>query len=141
VKDIGASIRSVYSSLLAGITYDGKAVPFFTEEPYVTVPGNFIVLLAIDQDEQNNDRRFVTNAVVTLDIVTKGNMKNDRTAVDAISSSVLQALLPDTYVNRNTTDFQVMIRSCSSPGYIHAIDGTIHIQRKILRINNHLIQK
>jgi site-specific recombinase len=141
VKDIGASIRSLYSSLLAGITYDGKAVPFFTEEPYVTTPGAYMVLLSVDQDSENNDRRFVNNAIVTIDIVTKGNMKNDRSAVDSIANSVLNALLPDTYVDRDTTDFKVMIRSASSPGYIHAMNGTVHVNRKILRINNHLIQK
>jgi len=141
MKDIGATIRTVYTSLLSAITYGGQAVPFFTAEPWATTPDYFIVLQNIEQGEENNDQRYVTNATVTLDVITKQNMANSRDAVDAIADQILAALLPGTYVDRSTTDHQVMIRSVSSPGYISSQNGSVRIQRKILIIDNHLIQK
>jgi hypothetical protein len=141
MKDIGASIRSIYSTLLAGITYGGNSVPFYDAEPLVTTPDNYIVLNAMDQSDANNDQRFVSEVIVTLDVVTKANMLNSRAAVDAISNSVLQALLPNQYIDHEDADFQIMITRARSPGYIHTQDGTVHINRKILRIVNRLNQQ
>ena len=141
MKDTGATLRSVYSSLLGAISYGGKSVPFYAEEPMNTVPDNYIVLTSIDSIDQSNDARFVHDITVTLDIVTKMNMKNSREAADSISNSVLNALFPTPYVDRETADFQVMIRQSTSPGYIRDVDGSANRIRKILRITNHLIQK
>ena len=141
MKDIGASIKTIYSTLLSGITYNSVAVPLYTEEPFETTPDNYIVLLSTDQNENNNDQRFANEVVQTIDIVTKENMRNSRTAVDAISNSVLQALLPSSFVYREDSDFEIFIISASSPGYIHTQDGSIHINRKLLRIVNRLTQK
>ena len=140
MKDIG-QIRGVYSSLLSAITYNTVSVPVFTEEPFATCPDNYIVLLSTDQTDNSNDTRWSHEVVQTIDIVTKGYMINNRDVVDAIASSVLEALLPDTFVERFSTDFKIHIINASSPGYLHSQDGSIHINRKILRIVNHLIQK
>lgn len=141
MKDIGATIRTVYTSLLGALSYGGQAVPFYTAEPWATTPDFFVVLQNIEQGEENNDQRWVTNATVTLDVITKQNMANSRDAVDDIANQILVALLPNTYVDRETADHQVMIRSVSSPGYIAGQSGSVRIQRKILIIDNHLIQK
>jgi hypothetical protein len=141
MKDIGATIRTVYTSLLGAITYAGQAVPFYTAEPFETTPNFFIVLQNIEQSEENNDQRWVSNATVTLDVITKQNMANSRDAVDNIAGQILTALLPNTYVDRSTADHQVMIRSVTSPGYVGSQNGSVRIQRKILIIDNHLIQK
>lgn len=141
MKDIGASLRAHYSTLLAGITYNGVSVPFYDAEPFETTPSNYIVLLGTDQDEDNNDSAFVNEVLVTLDIVTKQNMRNSRDAVDSIAYDVLEALIPNNYVDAFDADFQIQILSASSPGYLHTQDGSVHINRKVLRINNRLIQK
>lgn len=141
MKDTGQALQTLYSSLLSGITYNGKAVPFFTEEPFSAAPDYYIVFSGTDSTDQSNDNRFVHDVVVTLDIVTKTNMKNTRAAADAISNSILAILFPNSYVDRSTTDFTVMIRTMSSPGYLRDVDGSANIVRKILRITNHLIQK
>jgi hypothetical protein len=141
MKDIGRTISTIYSTLLGSITYGGKAVPFYTEEPWKTTGDNFIVLLNIEHTPDNNDQRFVANATVTLDVVTKQSNNNSRAAADGIASAVLQALLPGTYVDREDADFQVMIRDARSTGYIRSQNGSTNINRKILTINNHLTQK
>jgi hypothetical protein len=140
LKDTG-SLRTVYSGLLSAITYNSVSVPVYTEEPFVTTPDNYIVLSSIDQTDNSNDTRWSHEVFMTIDIVTKGYMINSRSAADSISNSVLEALLPTSFVVRENTDFTIHIINATSPGYIHTQDGSVHINRKILRILNHLIQK
>jgi hypothetical protein len=141
LKDTGATIRSIYSGLLAGITYNSVSVPVYTEEPLKTCPDNYIVLLSTDQTDLSNDTRWSHEVFQTIDIVTKANMINSRTAVDSITNSVLEALLPTSFVVREDTNFTVHIINATVPGYIHSQDGSVHINRKIIRVLNHLIQK
>jgi hypothetical protein len=138
MKDIGASLRTIYGTLLSAITYGGSDVPFYDHEPYVTTPKNYIFFQGYNFGSDNNDQHFVSEGTVTLQVVTKSNMKNDKTACDAIANSVLQALLP--YVDRFDAYFQIEITGAELPGDIHSQDGTVHINRKILNINNRLNQ-
>jgi hypothetical protein len=140
MRDHGKDIRDLYSTLLASITYAGKSVPFYDAEPFESVPENYIVLASMDSSDVGTDNSFNHEVTVTLDIVTKANMRNNRDAVDEIANSVLQVLFPDPYVDRLTSNFQVMIRTVTSPGYLRDEDGPVQIQRKLLRINNHLTQ-
>jgi len=134
-------LRGIYETLLTGITYNSVSVPVYTEEPFETTPANYIVLLSTDQNEVSGDTRRSHEVTYTIDIVTKQNMRNSRDAADAIANSVLSVLLPETFVVREDNDFTVHIISASSPGYIYSKDGSIQINRKILRILNHIIQK
>jgi hypothetical protein len=136
MKDIGSTIRTVYTSLLA-VTYNGQSVPFYSGEPYETTPENYIYINSIDQAQDNNDQRYANEVVVTLDVVTKTNMANDKTAVDSISNSVLTAVVGQIV---DTVDFQVHIINATS-NYLHQQDGTIHINRKLIRIFNRITQK
>lgn len=140
MKDTGV-IRSFYSSLLTGITYNSVSVPVYTEEPFATVPDYYIVITSVDQNPDNTDSSWASEVVVTLDVVTKQNMQNSRAAVDSISNSVLNVLLPNSFVVRADSDFQLFIINVSSPGYLHSQDGTIHINRKILRVLNRITEK
>lgn len=134
MKDVGKFIRDTYTSLL-NVTYNGQSVPFYTEIPYETTPENYIYINSVDQTDDNNDQRYVNEVVVTLDVVTKQNMRNNKDAVDAISSSVLQALMGQ--IVRG--EFEIHIINATS-GYLHEQDGTIHINRKLLRIFNRITQ-
>lgn len=140
MKDIGASLRTIYGTLLSAITYGGSDVPFYDHEPYVTTPSNYIFFQGYNFGNDNNDQHFVSEGTVTIQVVTKRNMKNDKSACDAIANSVLQALLPQPFVDRFDADFQIQILSAEQPGDIHSQDGTVHINRKILTINNRLNQ-
>jgi hypothetical protein len=141
MKDIGASVRAAYATLLSGITYNSKSVVFYDDEPFETVSDYHIVLTSIDQTNAGTLTSWAHDVVVTLDVVTKENMRNSRAAVDAISQLVTQALIGNYHKLVENADFQVHIFGASSPGYLHEQDGTVHINRKILRINNRLTQK
>ena len=140
MKDIAASIRAIYSALLGGLSYGGVNVPFYDAEPLVSTPEAYVALLSITQIPTNNDQHFVSDAIVTLDVVTKANMVIDRNAVDNISNQVLEALLPTAYQDQNDGVFQVMVRDASSPGYLRSQIGSVQTVRKILNFNNHLVQ-
>jgi hypothetical protein len=140
MKDTGKAIGQVYTALLGSLSYDGQAVPFYLEEPNEVVPDYYVVLQNITGSDDNNDYRFATETVATLEIVSKDNMRNTRVHVNAISESILQALLPRTLVSRFADGFQVIIKAATSPGYLHQVDGSVHTNRKILRITNRLTE-
>lgn len=140
MKDVGAALRTLYSTLLAAVTYGGQPVPFYNEPPLHTTPDNYILLSDINQQPTNNDQHYVSDVQVTLDIVTKANMRIDRDAADAISNTILGVLLPNTNTDRVTADFQIGVRDVTSPGYIRGQNGSVHTVRKILIFNNHINQ-
>jgi hypothetical protein len=140
MKDVSIPVHQVYASLLGALSYDGQSVPFYQEEPNEVTPDYYVVLQNITSTEDNNDFRFVSEAVATLEIVSKDNMRNTRSHVDQISQSILGLLLPRTLVNRFAAGFQVIIKAASTPGYLHQVDGSIHTNRKILRITNRITE-
>ena len=141
MRDFGATIRNIYTGLLSGLTYDGQSVVVYGSEPYVTTDDNYVVLTAVDATQKNNDQTFVSEAVVTIDIVTRQNMANDRSVADNISDQILQALLPNSYADQTDSLFRVQIIYAEGAGYLHESDGTISVNRKFLRIFNRIIQK
>jgi len=139
MKDPAESITNIYAGLLGGLTYGGQAVPFFTSEPWQTVPDYFVTLQNIEMSPENDDARFRSVATVTLDIVTKMTGQNTRTQANAIATQILQALLPGT--GHQDGDFDVWIREASSPGFLHSQKGPVNINRKILNIDNYITEK
>ena len=139
MKDPAATISNIYASLLGALSLGGQPVPFFTEEPWQTTPTNFVTLQNIQILPSNDDARFRSVATVTLDVVTKGTGGNSRAAANAISTLVLQALLPGT--GHQDGDFDLWIREASSPGYLHSQKGPVNINRKILVIDNYITEK
>jgi hypothetical protein len=139
MKDPAGAISSIYATLLGSLTYASKPVPFFTEEPWSTPPAHFVTLQNIEFSPDNDDARFRSIATVTLDIVTKHSGQNTRAAANDIADQILQALIPNT--DLGDSSWQLWIREASSPGFIHSQNGPANINRKILIINNHIIQK
>ena len=141
MRDFGRTIRTLYATLLSSVSYDGQNVPLYTSEPYVTTPDNWMVLTAVDAGQANNDQQFVSEASVTLEIISRQNMANDRGIVDDIADAVLQALLPGTYADQQDSLFKVQIIYAEGGGYLQEKDGSLSIQRKIIRVFNRIIQK
>jgi hypothetical protein len=98
-----------------------------------------VTLQNIDWTPDNDDTLWRSNATVTLDIVTRTSGRNTREIANAIANQVLQALLPQT--DLGDAEWQLWIREASSIGFIHSKNGPVQINRKILAINNHIIQK
>lgn len=131
----------MYATALSGITYAGKAVPLYKSEPVVTVPDNYMQILQVNESPvERNNNKFISEVVVQIDIITRQYKESDTSVADAISNSVLQALIPIVNAKLTDTDFQIVNIERDAANYLHEMDGVYHINRKILSIRNHLIE-
>lgn len=140
MKDTG-DIVSVYTGLLSALTYNSISVPVYEDEPVETVPDNYVQIMQVtDAPTERNNTRFVREVTVQLDIVTRQYKVSNRTVRDAISESILQAIIPIIGTNIISTDFQITNIELENSTYLHELDGAYHINRKILQFRNNLIQ-
>jgi len=140
MKDTG-DIVSVYTGLLSAITYNGVSVPVYADEPIDTVPDNYIQIINVsDGPTERNNTKFVREVTVQIDVITRQYKVSNRTVRDAISESILQAIIPIMGTNIVGADFQITNIELNNSTYLNELDGAYHINRKILSISNHLIQ-
>jgi hypothetical protein len=84
----------------------------------------------------------VTDADIDVNIVVEQYRQPDLSVVDAISSLVLNLILPSTGINDvGDASFQIFPLSRISSRYLPLDNGDLYITRKILTINNSIIQK
>ena len=141
MKDTG-SLLSVYSSLLSSLAYGGVSVPVYEDDPVNTVPDNYVIMTQVtDSPGERNNSRWIREAVVVMDVVTRQYKVSNRTVRDSIANSILTALIPSIGVTTENTDFQITNIELDSSTYLNELDNGYHINRKILTIRNHLIQK
>lgn len=141
MKDTG-SIMTLYGTILSGLTYNSVSVPVYLDEPVLTPPENYVQVLQVSATPlERNNTRWITEANVQLDVITRQYKQSNRTIRDAISNSILEALITSIGVELNNTDFQITNVELENSTYLHELDGAYHINRKILQIRNHLIQK
>ena len=141
--DCSNNIRTAYLTKLNGyITYNNVNVPVYGDDSFDTTPQNYIIISDIIETPDNNNQKFVTNIIVTIDIFSEQYMKRDNSIVDNISSQVLNLLIPNTAVQDiGDIYFQIFPLSRDSSRYLTLQDGNNYVARKILTINNSIIQK
>lgn len=140
--DVSNDIRTSYLSILDGnISYNGKNVPVYGNDPFNTTPQNYIIISDIIETQDNNNQKFVTSALVTIDIYSEQYLMRDNSIVDDISNQVLTLLIPTTgQLNIGNSIFQIFALSKSSSRYLSLQDGQNYIARKIIIINNSIVQ-
>lgn len=141
MKNAGKAIRDAYTSLLQGITYNSKSVPLYDIVPIGTLPDNYIQILDITEVSDDNNQKFVTDVIVTVDVITKQYKKVDRDVVDAIAEDVCDAIQPNIAGALTNTDFQIINLTRDGFSYLSDLDADYHITRKILRFKQTLIEK
>jgi len=141
VKNPGKSIREAYMTALQGLTYDGQAVQVYEFMPIETLPMNYVYINAITYNQVGNNHKFIYNASVAIDIVTKQYKKLDYDVVDGIAEQVQNTLLEFPYSQINDANFDFMNTVVDSAQYIIEQDGSAHIVRKIIRFTQSLIEK
>jgi hypothetical protein len=141
MRDYGNTLNTIYLSLLSGITYGGVTVPVYSSEPFETTPDNYIVLTDDTGSQKNNDQAFISEVVQTIEVVSVQNMSNDTTPCVDISDQILQALLPNSYVERADSLFRVQIINATLSPAPRETDGTVTVNRRIIRVFNRIIQK
>jgi len=143
MKDCSNNIRVQYLSKLSGnITYGGKSVPVYGTDTFQTVPQNYIIIGDITESADNNNQLFVTMADVVIDIFSEQYMTRNNSIIDDIADQILTLLIPTTGVQDiGDAEFQIYAKARTSSRYLTMQEGNNFINRKILIINNSIIQK
>ena len=143
MKDCSNNIRVQYLSKLSGnITYGGKTVPVYGTDAFQTVPQNYIIIGDITETADNNNQLFVTEADVVIDIFSEQYMTRNNSIIDDIADQILTLLIPTTGVqDMGDAEFQIYAKARTSSRYLTMQEGNNFINRKILIINNSIIQK
>lgn len=141
--DCTNNIRQCYVNLLEGnVIYNGKTVAVYGQTPFVTTPNIYILLGSVNESADNNNQRFITDADIDINIIVEQYRRPDLSVVDAISSLVLNLILPSTGIQDvGDANFQIFPLSRISSRYLPMEDGDVYYSRKILTINNSVIQK
>lgn len=143
MKDCSNNIRVQYLSKLSGnITYGGKSVPVYGNDTFQTAPQNYIIIGDITESADNNNQLFVTMADVVIDIFSEQYMTRNNSIIDDIADQILTLLIPTTGVQDiGDNEFQIYAKARTSSRYLTMQEGNNFINRKILIINNSIIQK
>jgi hypothetical protein len=143
MKDCSNNIRVQYLSKLNGnITYGGKGVPVYGNDSFQTVPQNYVIIGDITESADNNNQLFVTEADVVIDIFSEQYMTRNNSIIDDIADQILTLLIPTTGVQDiGDNEFQIYAKARTSSRYLTMQEGNNFINRKILIINNSIIQK
>jgi len=143
MKDCSNNIRVRYLAILNGnITYGGKNVPVYGTDAFETVPQNYIIIGDITESADNNNQLFVSGADVVIDIFSEQYMIRNNSIIDDIADQILTLLIPTTGVQDiGDNEFQIYATARTSSRYLTMQEGNNFINRKILIINNSIIQK
>lgn len=140
--DTSNYIRQAYLTLLNGnIIYNGKSIPVYGQIPSETVPDKYIVLGNLNEASDNNNHKFVTDTDIDIDIFCEQYRNKDLSVVDDISSIVLNLLMPTSALqNIGNATFQIFPKSRTASRYLPIDTGDFYVARKIITINNSIIQ-
>lgn len=142
MKNAGKAIRTAYYNALNGITYNSNTVTVYDDLPIGTLPDQYVYINDITEAGTDNNQQFVSDVVVTLDVVVRQYKKVDRDTVDGIAEVVCNTLLPTvTGLVLTETNFQIINLLRDGFQYLNDYDGDYHIVRKIMRFRQTLIEK
>ena len=142
--DCSNNIRNAYRNTLQGnVLYNNKVIEVYTQVPSITMPDKYIIIGTVNESADNNNQVFSTNADIDIDIFCEQYREVDLSVVDAISSLVLNLLIPSTGVKDLNADaeFQIFPIARTSVRYLNIDNNDVYISRKIITINNLVNQK
>ena len=143
MKDCSNNIRTRYLAILNGnISYNGRNVPVYGNDTFETMPENYVIIGDITETADNNNQLFVSGADVVIDIFSEQYMTRNNSIIDDIADQILTLLIPTTGVqDMGDGEFQIYAKARTSSRYLTMQEGNNFINRKILIINNSIIQK
>ena len=128
--------------LNGNISYNGRNVPVYGNDTFETMPENYVIIGDITETADNNNQLFVSGADVVIDIFSEQYMTRNNSIIDDIADQILTLLIPTTGVQDiGDGEFQIYATARTSSRYLTMQEGNNFINRKILIINNSIIQK
>jgi hypothetical protein len=143
MKDTSNSVRTIYVNALNGnISYNGKDVPVYGQDPFRTLPKNYVIISSITENAANTNNSFQSIVSVDIDIFSEQYRINDPAVVDNIAGQILNILIPNPgIVGFSDTDFIVYPTARINSVYLPLQNGDNFVARKIITINNLVNQK
>ena len=143
MKDCSNSVRTIYVNALNGnIIYNGKDVPVYGQDPFRTLPQNYVIISSITETANNTNHSFQNTVLVDIDIFSEQYRINDLSVVDNIAGQILNILIPNPgIVGFDDSDFEIFPMSRINSLYLPLQNGDNYVARKIITINNLVNQK
>lgn len=143
MKDSSNNVRTIYVNALNGnITYNGKSVPVYGQDPFRTLPQNYVIISSITEVANNNNNQFQNIVNVDIDIFSEQYRVNDLSIVDNIASQILNILITNPSINVfQDNDFVVYPVARVNSLYLPLYKSDNYVARKIITINNLVNQK
>lgn len=143
MKDTSNSVRTIYVNALNGnISYNGKDVPVYGQDPFRTLPKNYVIISSITENASNTNNSFQSIVTVDIDIFSEQYRINDPSVIDNISGQILNILIPNPGITGfSDTDFIVYPTARINSVYLPLQNGDNFVARKIITINNLVNQK
>jgi hypothetical protein len=141
--DCSNNVRTIYVNALNGnLSYNGKDVPVYGQNPFRTMPQNYVIISSITEVASNTNNSFGNVVNVVIEINSEQYRIYDNSIVDNIASQILNILIPDTQVDGfDDTYFEVFPTARTLSTYLPVINGDNFIARKIITISNLVNQK
>ena len=141
--DCSNNVRTIYVNALNGnLSYNGKDVPVYGQNPFRTMPQNYVIISSITEVASNTNNSFGNIVDVVIEINSEQYRIYDNSIVDNIASQIVNILIPDTQVDGfDDANFEVFPIGRSSSRYLPLQDGDNYVARKIITINNLVNQK
>jgi hypothetical protein len=143
MKDCSNNVRTIYVNALNGnISYNGKSVPVYGQDPFRTLPQNYVIISSITEIANNNNHKFQNIVDVNIDIFSEQYRVNDLSIVDNIASQILNILITNPSINVfQDNDFVIYPVARTNSLYLPLYRGDNYVARKIITINNLVNQK
>lgn len=135
-------ITAWYELLNGNITYNGGAIPVYTEDAPADRTSHYILLTAEGETDDSNNNRFEFNTVVVIQVVTVHRNNVKRSIVDDIDRQIFNLVLPS--ANANVLPWQDGIQIINvkrdTTTYLYEDDGaTDKYYTKASRYNHKII--
>jgi len=143
MKDSSNSVRTIYVNALNGnLSYNGQNVPVYGQDPFRTLPKNYVIISSITENAANTNNSFQNIVSVDIDIFSEQYRINDPALVDNIAGQILNILIPNPgIIGFSDTDFIVYPLARINSVYLPLQNGDDFVARKIITINNLVNQK
>jgi hypothetical protein len=143
MKDSSNNVRVIYVNALNGnLSYNGKDVPVYGQDPFRTLPKNYVIISSITENAANTNNSFQNVVNVYIDIFSEQYRVNDPAVIDNISGQILNILIPNPgIIGFSDSDFIVYPMARINSVYLPLQNGDNYVNRKIITINNLVNQK
>ena len=143
MKDCSNSVRTIYVNALNGyLSYNSKDVPVYGQDPFRTLPQNYVIISSITEQASNTNDSFGNIVSVDIDIFSEQYRINDLSVVDNIAGQILNILIPITNIaGFDDNDFEIFPIERTNSVYLPLYNGDNYVARKIITINNLVNQK